>query len=189
RPVLVEQLPQYIARTRRLFIVCLDAREGLLASKLPGQFPPECSNDRAVRLRAGISRRNLVADQDDALHRRQLADASVSQDRVDAEQLARRRAAEQVIKGKHRVGLAATEVGLELDDGITLLARETLDGADEQLLQTVRQVSATEELGRLPVFVTAFTDMDLPQISREFCLLIPAARNVLMRRDDLPPWL
>src|SRR5207247_1390201 len=81
------------------------------------------------------------------------------------------------------------EVCLQLDDRIPLLTRETLDSADEQLLQTLRQVRPTEELGWLPVFVTAFTDMDLPKISGEFGLLVPACRNVLVRRDDFSPWL
>src|SRR5262245_45924660 len=94
--VLVEQFAQHIARTRRLFVISLHPCEGLLAAKLPSEFAPQRPDDGAVRLRARISRGDLVAHQDDALHRGQLLYASVRQDCVDAQQLARGGAAKQV---------------------------------------------------------------------------------------------
>ena len=53
---------------------------------------------------------------------------------VDSGQLPRRRPREQVIQGKHGVGLAAPEVGLQLDDGVAAPAREAVDGSDQQAL-------------------------------------------------------
>ena len=53
-----------------------------------------------------------------------------------------------------------------------MLARETLDGADEQLLQTLRQERAPEKLDRLSVLVTTLADVDLPQVGGELGLLV-----------------
>ena len=69
RPILVEQLAQHVAGAGRLLIVGLDARERLLAAKLPGQLAPERAHDGAVGLGDGIAGRDLVADQHDALER------------------------------------------------------------------------------------------------------------------------
>ncbi len=94
-----------------------------------------------------------------------------------------------MVQGEHRVRLTAAEVRLQLNDRIALLTGESLDGANEHLLQTVREVSSAEELFWFPVLVRSFTDVDLPKIRGEFRLLVPAARNVLVRRHDFAPRL
>ena len=96
---------------------------------------------------------------------------------------------EQVVQGKHGVGLAAPEVGLQLDDGVAAPTGEAADGTGQQALQALRQVGAPEELGRVAVLVRPFAQVHLPEVGRELGLLVPAARDVLVGRDDLPPRL
>ena len=70
-----------------------------------------------------IAGRDLVADQDDASRLRQLLDLGFLHHRIDADQLTRSGAGEQMIQRQHRVRLAAAEVGLELHDRIAALRR------------------------------------------------------------------
>ena len=114
-------------------------------------------------------------------------DSGLRQHRIDAEQLAMRRAREQVVQRQHRVGLAAAEVGLELDDRIAAAAGQPPDRARQELLEALRQVRAAEELDGIAVFVGALADVDLPQIGRELGLLVLAAGDVAVRADDLAP--
>ena len=81
-------------------------------------------------------------------------------------------AREQVVEREHRVGLAAAEVGLELDDGVAALATEPLDGADEHAFQALGEVGAAEELDGVAVLVGALAEMDLPEVGGEFGLLV-----------------
>ena len=94
-----------------------------------------------------------------------------------------------MIQGEHGVGLAAPEVGLQLNDGIAAPTREAVDCSDQQALQAFREVGPPKELDRVPVLVRPFADVHLPEIGGEFGLLIAPARDVLVGRDDLPPWL
>jgi hypothetical protein len=57
---------------------------------------------------------------------------------------------------QHRVGLAAAEVGLELDDRVATRARQPLHGAGQEPPQAVGEVGAAEELHRIAVFVGPF---------------------------------
>ncbi|MGH9126561.1 MAG: hypothetical protein ACRDZ8_17805, partial [Acidimicrobiales bacterium] len=50
-----------------------------------------------------------------------------------------RRPREQVVQGDHRVGLAATKVGLQLNDGITALLAKATYCVEEQFAQAVSQ--------------------------------------------------
>ena len=59
-----------------------------------------------------------------------------------------RRSGEQVIECQHRVGLAAAEVGLQLDDRIASLAGQPRYGLRQQPAQAFGEKRAAEELGR-----------------------------------------
>ena len=62
------------------------------------------------------------------------------EDGVDAGEVARLRSREQVVEGEHRVGLAASEVGLELDHRVAALAVQAPYGAGQHALEAVGQV-------------------------------------------------
>jgi hypothetical protein len=85
--------------------------------------------------------------------------------------------------------LAAAEVGLELHDRIAASAVEALDRPNQEPPEALGEVGTAEELDRLPVFIRSLAEMNLPQVGRKLCLLIPAAGYVLVRSDDLAPRL
>jgi len=62
------------------------------------------------------------------------------------------------------VRLAAAEVGLQLHHRIAALARQALRCPHEEVLETLREVGATEKLGRLQVLVAALAQMHLLQV-------------------------
>ena len=94
-----------------------------------------------------------------------------------------------MVEGEHGVGLAATEVGLQLNDGVAAPTRDAADRPDQQALQAFRQVGPPKELDRVPVLVRPFAQMYLPEVGCELGLLVAPARDVLVGCDDLPPWL
>ena len=57
------------------------------------------------------------------------------------------------------------------------------------LVRLLGEVRATEELNRIAILVAALTEMDLPEVGRELCLLEAAATDILVRCDDLAPRL
>lgn len=87
------------------------------------------------------------------------------------------------------MGLAATEVRLQLDNRVAALAGNALHASDEETFQAVGQESAAEELRRLPILVAAFADVDLPQVGRKLGLLVAPAGDIGMGRNDLAPRL
>ena len=87
------------------------------------------------------------------------------------------------------MGLAATEVGLQLNDGVAAPSREAADCPDQQALQAFRQVGPPKELDRIAVLIRPFAQVHLPEVRSELGLLIAPARDVLVGCDDLPPWL
>lgn len=68
-----------------------------------------------------------------------------------------------MIERQHRVGLATTEVGLQLHDRIAALPGDALHAADQQALQALREERTAKELGRLSILVGDFPQMDLPE--------------------------
>ncbi len=131
RAVVVHQFAQHVAGAGGSLVVGAQAIIGRPAAQLPGQFAPQGVDDRAVGLDRRIAGGDAVADQDDATHVRQLVDARLFHDGVDAQQFAGDRAGEEVVEGQHGVGFAAAEVGLELDDGIAAHAGQPPRAADE----------------------------------------------------------
>ena len=112
-------------------VVVGDERVALRAAELPGQLAPERADHGAVGLGVRGAGRDLLCRPAPRVRRRRrrFSPASAST-ALDARQLARRVAAGEVVEREHRVGLAAAEVGLELDDRVAALACETPDGVD-----------------------------------------------------------
>ena len=187
--VVVEERPQRITGVGGVGVVGGDAGERLLAPQLPSQLAPQRPDHGPVGFRDRVARRDLVADQHYPSNGRHLGRAGVPQHCVDAGQIARRRAREEVVQGEHRVGLAAAEVRLELDYRVAGSAAEALHGPRQHALQTLGQMRAPEELDRIAVLVGSFSQMHLPEIGGKLGLLVPPARHVPVRRDDLPPRL
>ena len=106
---------------------------------------------------------------------------------IEARQILHRRPADHVIERQHRVGLAAAEVGLQLDDRIAARARQPLGGADQQVAQAVGQIGAAEEFARIAVLGRRAAVVHLGEIGRELGLLEFAGRNVLVRLDHFAP--
>jgi hypothetical protein len=189
RAVVVEQLAQHVAGAGRFLVVGGQPRERLSAAKLPGQFAPQRTHERAVGLGRRVARRNLVAHQHHAPDGRNPAGARGGHHFVDAGQLGRRDAREQVVERQHRVRLAAAEVGLQLHHRVAAAGGEALHRADQHPLQAFGQVGAAEELYRVPVFVCPLAQMHLPQIGGELGLLVATAGHVGMRHHHFAPGL
>ena len=92
-----------------------------------------------------------------------------------------------MIQGQHRVGLAAAEVGLQLDHRVGGLAVEPKQGDAQQILEATRDVSAAEELGRVGVFRAALALAHLVEVGGELSLLIPPVDHILVRGNHIPP--
>lgn len=105
--------------------------------ELAHQLAPERAHHRAVGLGDRVAGRDLVAHQHDAPDLRQVLHARLSEHPVHAGQLTRSDPREQVVERRHRVRLAAAEVGLELHHRVAALAGDALHGAHEQALQAL----------------------------------------------------
>ena len=92
-----------------------------------------------------------------------------------------------MIERQHGVGFATAEVGLQLHYGIAALAGEAQHGIGEHLPQAFGEVGAPEKLGGVAVFVGAFAQVHLPEISGKFGLLVATAGDVAMGADDFAP--
>ena len=57
-----------------------------------------------------------------------------------------------MVQGKHRVGLATSEVGLKLDYRVAVIVGEALYAVDQEPPQAVGQKGAAEELDGILVF-------------------------------------
>src|SRR5690606_37332139 len=123
RSVLVEQIAQDITGARRLLVVRPNAVVGRSAAKLPSELAPQRVNESAVFLLNRVAGRDLVPDQNNPPDRGKLSDSGLLHDTLDAEQFAWGRTGEQMVQCQHRVRLAATEVGLELDHRVAAVRR------------------------------------------------------------------
>ena len=92
-----------------------------------------------------------------------------------------------MIQGQHRVGFAATEIGLKLDNRVAVIVGEAPYAVDQEPPQAAGQKGATENSVGILVFGDPAPQVDLPEVSCELSLLILAAGHVLMRTYHLPP--
>jgi hypothetical protein len=95
-----------------------------------------------------------------------------------------------MVQGEHRVGLAAAEVGLQLDHRVAArLAGQASERALEQAGQALGQIGAAEELDRIAVFLGRVAPRHLGEVGSELGLDVTAARDVGVGRHDLAPGL
>ena len=87
------------------------------------------------------------------------------------------------------MGLAATEIGLELHNRVAALASETLQSVHQQVGEALGQVGAAEELDRVTILVATLAQVHLPEIGGELGLLVAPARDVPVGCDYLAPGL
>ena len=113
--------------------------------------------------------------------------AVLGQDLLDAGQLARPGPAGQVVERDQGVGLAAAEVGLELDDGVATGPGEPPGRPGDQVADPLGDEGAAEELGGVAVLVGGFAPPHLVQVGGELGQLEAAGGDVVVGGDHLPP--
>ena len=193
--VVCQQLAEGVAGVGGVLVVGAHALEGgaRLAraaggmAELPGKLAPQRAHLGAVGLGDWVAGRDAVADEDDAVDAWEFVHFRRLHDVIDAVQLAGLRAGKEVVEGEHGVRLAAAEVGLQLDDGLAALAIQAQQSICQQASQTLGQVGAAEELGRVAVFGGTLAEMDLPEVGGEFGLLVVAAGDVGVGVDYVAP--
>jgi hypothetical protein len=159
------------------------------AAQLPGQIAPQRAHHLPIALDGLVGRRLDAVEHRDA-SARQFRDLRRVQDGRDALQVAGRHLAlGQVIDRKHRVRLAATERGLQLDDRVAALARQALDHRVEQQAHALGDEGALEEQLRVLVLGVAVPAMNPRQVGRELRLLERALEHILVRYGDFTPRL
>ena len=92
-----------------------------------------------------------------------------------------------MIQGQHRVGLAAAEVGLQLDHRVSGLAIEAKQGDAQQILEATGDVGAAEELGRVGVFRAALALAHLVEVGGELGLLVATCDHIGVRGNHIAP--
>src|SRR3546814_15189915 len=92
-----------------------------------------------------------------------------------------------MVQRQHGVGLAAAEVGLQFDDGVTAAPCQPLGCADQEGAEAVRQVGAAEELLRIAVVGGGAAGMHLGAIGSELSLLEVALRQDVGWTSELAP--
>ena len=92
-----------------------------------------------------------------------------------------------MVDAEHRVGLAATEVGLQLDHRLTTETVEALQGDAQQVFEALSDEGAPEELDRVGVFGAADAAMHQIEIGGELGLLVTAVDHVRVGSDHIPP--
>ena len=91
-----------------------------------------------------------------------------------------------MIEREHRVGLAATEVGLQFNHRVSSFTRETLDPIKKQSTETFRE--AFVEILWPSVFVRRIAAMNHCEVSGKLRLCEIPCSHVGMRMDDFAPW-
>ena len=94
-----------------------------------------------------------------------------------------------MVERQHRMGFAATKVGLQLYHRITTPLCHASHGTNQHLLQTFGQISTAEKLNRVTILIGTFTKMHLPEVGGKLSLLVTATGHIVMRHNYLPPRL
>jgi len=186
---LVEQLLHLVAGVGGLLVVGADHLVTGLAAQLPGDLAPDRSDDGPVVLRARVAGRHLGADYNGASDLGSHFASGFLQDLLGAGKFGRGCAGEKMVKRQHAVGFAAAEIRLQLDHRVAALPADAAYAVAEELLQSLGDEGAPEELGGVLVLGCRLAQVHLPQIGRELRLLVFAAGHVPVRGDNFAPWL
>ena len=191
RAELREQLAHQVAGVGAGAVGVGDDRVPLRTAELPGQLAPQRVHHSAVRLVGRRRRRDLVAHECGLAHRSaQDVGVLAGQQVLHAlRELVQRTPGEQVPHREHRVGLAASERGLQVDHRVGgLRARYPVHRAAQQLLETVGEVRATEELDRVLVFLGRVSlHCHRVQVRRELGIAVATRSYVRMWLEHLAP--
>ena len=165
-----------------------DERVRLRAAELPGQLAPDRVDLGAVVL-GHAGRAEVVADDGDAVDLGARVAVGGQQLLGLLREVAHRKAGGDVPQRQHRVGLAATEVGLQVDDrrGV-VVTRQAADRAADEVAQALGQVGALEELDRVGVVgVDLAAGGDLVEVGGELRGVEVAGGDVVVRLEHLAP--
>src|SRR5690348_16591861 len=94
-------------------------------------------------------RLQLVANKHCDVCRWRRLEPSLGEHLLDARELRRRVAAGEVVERDQRVRLAAAEVRLHLDNGVSALATQPPDGVEQEVPDTLGDERPPEELSRI----------------------------------------
>jgi hypothetical protein len=94
-----------------------------------------------------------------------------------------------MIERQHGVGLAAAEIGLQLDHRIAALSCQAQHAVDEQAFEALGKKGAVKKLAGVFILIGTFAQMHLPKIGGKLGLLVAAAGHIGMGDDHLAPWL
>ena len=114
-------------------------------------------------------------------------DAHLAADLIEARQAGQGLAGAEVVERQHRVGLAATEVGLQLDHRFTALAVEALEGDAQQVAQAGGDEGAAVELAGIGVLRAADATAHLVEVGGELGLLVLAGDHIRVGGDHIAP--
>ena len=182
-----------LARRCPILIGLGDEGVCLRTAELPGELAPDRVDVGPVRL--GVAGRGEVIAHDgdpaDRLAGQRIESAGREKLLRILGELADPETGGHVPESEHRVGLAATEVGLQVDHrrGVGV-PRQSAHGAADEVAQTLGEVGATEELDRVGIVGVSFGARGhLVEVGSELRGVEVARRHVVVWRQDLAPRL
>src|SRR5208337_5288573 len=123
-----------------------------LTPELPGDLAPESADHGPVGLVVQSSGGDLGPHENRSPHVAGDRNRALLEQLFDSRQGAGGRGREEMIEGQLRVGLAAAEIGLELDDWIAARSGHAKEGLGEQSAEALGEEGSAEELGGVLVF-------------------------------------
>ena len=159
----------------------------LFAAELVSETTPQGVHHDVVADRLRCRWRDLLAHQHRSVDLSGQGDLRLGQHIGQPRQLGGVGARGQVVQRDQRVGLAATEVGLQLDHRVPALACQPFGRSREQVAQPLGDVGARKELMRVLVFGLGAAVGDEVQISRILGLHEVPAGHVLVWCDEFAP--
>src|SRR5712691_2718976 len=159
-----------------------------MASELPGQLAPQRTYFRPVWLRERLAWRDAGTHEHRSPYHRQSVSAGAADDVLDLlGKLVNRDSRTEVVQRDHRVRLATTEAGLQVDHRGSALAGQPHDRVAEKLAQTCGEECSTEKLDRIRILGGALAMRHLVQVGCELCQSKATASDVVVGLYHLSP--
>ena len=190
--MILNQYPERVARAGARPVILSDQVISLTAPELPSEFAPQSVHLSAIRFDMRRPGLEVGADEGGAGH---VEPAEVGASRCGDEflyllgELLGRGAGEQVVKRQHGVGLAATEVRLQVHHWACVgVAAEAPQSPRQQIVQALGEVGAGEELHRVVVLGTGrLPGVHQVQVGCELRGCELAAGDVVVRSNHFAP--
>ena len=170
-----------------LLVAAGDQGIALGSTELVGQLTPEGVDDGAIGIGGGLGGAEGGAHQHGAGGPGNGGDAHLAAHLIEAGQAGQGLAGAEVIEGQHGVGLAATEVGLQLDHRFTALAVEPFEGEAQQGPHAGGNEGTAVELGGVGVLLAADATTHLVEVGGELGLLVLARGHIGVGHDHIAP--